>query len=46
MQIGAGISNRGKEISNRGIDYKSGQEGFQIETGITNRCRKVKDPDN
>ena len=34
----AGISNRGKEISNRGRDFKSGQERFQIGAGITNRC--------
>ena len=36
LQIHAGTSNRGKEISNRGRDYKSGQGGFQIGTGITN----------
>ena len=48
LQIGAalGISNRGKEITNRGRnfksgqrDFESGQEGFQIGAGITNRCR-------
>ena len=39
LQIVAGISNRGKEISNWGRDYKSGQERFQIGAGITNRCR-------
>ena len=48
IQIGAGISNQGKEISNRSRDYKSGHERlqtgigisnkFQIEAGITNRC--------
>ena len=31
------ISNRGKEIPNRGRDYKSGQD--RLKTGITNRCR-------
>ena len=40
--IGAGISSRDKEISNRGRDYKSGQEGFQIGGGITNRGRNYK----
>ena len=34
-----GISNRGKEISNRGTDYKSGQEVFQVGAGIAHRCR-------
>ena len=31
LQIGSalGIFNRGKEISNRGRDYKSGLEGFK-----------------
>ena len=38
-QVGSGISNWGKEISNRGRDYKLGQEGYQIGEGITNRCR-------
>ena len=33
------ISNRAKEISNQGIDYKSGQEGFPIRAGIINRWR-------
>ena len=37
IQIGAGISNRGKEIPNRGRYYKSGQD--RLQTGITNRCR-------
>ena len=41
LQIGARISNRGKEVSNWDRDYKSGQEGFQISAGITNRCRTV-----
>ena len=40
FQIGAGISNRGKEISNLGRDYKSGQ-AFQIRAGITNRRVKI-----
>ena len=44
-QIGAGISNWGKEISNWGRDYKSGKRDFksgkrlQIGSGITYRCR-------
>ena len=44
-QIGAGISNCGKEISNWGRDYISGKRDFksgqrlQIGSGITNRCR-------
>ena len=29
----------GKEISNRGKDYKSGQDRLQTGAGITNRCR-------
>ena len=33
FQIRAGISNRGKEISNLGRDYKSGQGGFQNGAG-------------
>ena len=32
------ISNRGKEISNRGRDYKSGQDRLKMAAGITNRC--------
>ena len=32
IQIGAAISNRGKEISDRGRDNKSMQEGFQVGT--------------
>ena len=41
LQIKAalGISNRGRKITNRGRDYKSGQEGFQIGAEITNRGR-------
>ena len=44
LQIGArgialAISDRGKKITNRGRDHKSGQEGFQFGAGITNRCR-------
>ena len=35
---GEKITNRSKEISNCGRDYKSGQEGFQIGTRFTNRC--------
>ena len=35
----AGISNQTEEIPNRGRDYKWGQEGFQIGTGIINRYR-------
>ena len=38
LQIGAGISNRGKETPNQDRDYKLGQEGFEIGTEITNRC--------
>ena len=38
LQIGEGILNWGKQISNWGRDCKSGQ-GFQIGTEITNRCR-------
>ena len=39
FQNSAGISDRGKEISNRGKgNYKPGQ-GFQIGVGIINRCR-------
>ena len=38
LQIGAGISNRGKEIPNWDRDYKLGQERFQIGAEITNRC--------
>ena len=41
LQIGAAISNRGKEISDWGRYHKSGQGGFQIEAGITYRCRTV-----
>ena len=41
LKIGARISNRGKKISNRGRDHKSEQEGFQIGTGIINRCRTM-----
>ena len=38
LQIGAGISNRGKEISNWGKrDFKS-KQGFEIWAGITHRC--------
>ena len=41
LQIEAvlGISNWGKEISNRGRDCKSRQQGFQIGARITNLCR-------
>ena len=44
LQIGArglalAISDRGKKITNRGRDHKSGKEGFQFGAGITNRCR-------
>ena len=46
LKIGAGITNRGKEISNRDRDYKSGQERFQIEAGITNRGRDYKSVQN
>ena len=44
LQIGAalGISNRCKENSDRGTDYKLGQEGFQIGAGVTNRGRDYK----
>ena len=39
FQNSAGISDWGKEISNRGKrNYKPGQ-GFQIGVGIINRCR-------
>ena len=39
LQIGAalGISNRGKDISNWGRDYKSGQE---LQTGAEHKLRK------
>ena len=33
------MTNQGKEISNQGKDYRSGQERLQTEAGITNRCR-------
>ena len=33
------ISNLGKKITNRGRDFKLGQQGFQIGAGITNRGR-------
>ena len=39
LQIGAGISNQDKEISNQGRYYKSGQERLQTGAGITNWCR-------
>ena len=39
MEAALVISNWAKEISNQGIDYKSGQERFPIGAGITNRCR-------
>ena len=45
--VALGISNRDKKItnragiSNRGRDYKSGQEGFQVIEGITNYCRTL-----
>ena len=39
---GKKITNWGKETSNRGREYKSGQEGFQIEAGITNQGRDYK----
>ena len=42
LQIGAGITNRGKGITNWGRDYKSGQEGLQIGAGITNLGRDYK----
>ena len=42
LQIGAGITNRGKGITNWGRDYKSGQEGLQIGAGITNRGKDYK----
>ena len=41
FKSGNKIINWGKEISNRGRDYKSGQDGFQMGTGITNRCRTL-----
>ena len=41
IRAALGISNQGKEISNWGRDYKSGQEGFQIGAGIINRCRTL-----
>ena len=34
-----GITNRGKKITNRGRDFKSGQ-GFQIGADITNRGKR------
>ena len=42
IQIRAGISNRGKEISNLGRDYKSGQGGFKMGQGkiLTRLCLK------
>ena len=33
------ITNWGREISNRGRDYKSDQEELQSRAGITNQCR-------
>ena len=39
LQIGATVSNRSKEILNRGRDYKSGQDILKTGPGITNRCR-------
>ena len=34
-----------REISNRGRDYKWGQERFQIGAGITNWCRTTPSQD-
>ena len=42
LQTGGGISNRGKEISNLGRDYKSGQERLQTGAGISNHGRNYK----
>ena len=38
FQVGAGISNCGKETPHRGRDCKLVQERLQIGAGITNRC--------
>ena len=42
LQIGAvlGISHRAKKITNRGRDFKSWKERFQIGTEITNREKR------
>ena len=40
------ISNRGKKITNRGIDYKSGQEGLQTGAGVSNCGRDFKSVQN
>ena len=42
LQIGAGISNRDKKISNQGRDYKLGQERLQTRAEISNRGRDYK----
>ena len=46
LQIGAasGISNQGKNITNRDKDYKLEQDRLQTGAGITNRCRTVVTP--
>ena len=42
LQIGAvlGISHRAKKITNRGMDFKSWKERFQIGAEITNREKR------
>ena len=46
FQIGVDITNRAKEISNWGRDYKSGEKGLQIGASILNRGRNYESVQN
>ena len=42
LQIGTGISNRDKDISNRAKTVNRGKKNFKFRiSGITNRCRTI-----